>query len=130
MTGGVEGIRLVLDTSAIIAYANTSIAVGETIAEVVDEGGRFAVPVACLAEASRLVPEDRAAGVLLLVEHPCAYVTPIGATDWQVLAEWTRILGRLDAASALIEAIDWTAYVLTGEPKVYGSPDEMPIIPI
>lgn len=130
MTDNVDNIRLVLDTSAILAYANTSIAVGETIAEVVDEGGRFAVPVACLAEASRLVPEEQAAGVLLLVEHPCAYLTPIGTEDWRVLAEWTRILGRLDAASALIEAIGWTAYVLTGEPKLYGDPDEMPIIPI
>ena len=40
-------VRLVLDTTAVLAYAETSIHVGETIAEVLDEGGRFGVPVYC-----------------------------------------------------------------------------------
>lgn len=123
-------IRLVLDTSAILAYAATSIAVGETIAEVVDEGGWFGLPVVCLAEASRLVGEDQAAGVLLLVEHPYAVVTPADDEEWRVLAEWTRILGRVDLASALAEAIAHSGYVLTGEPDGYGDPDEMPVIQI
>jgi hypothetical protein len=130
VNGTAGAIRLVLDTSAILAYAGTSIGVGETIAEVVDEGGRFALPVICLAEASRLVPDDQAAGVLLLVEHPYAVVSPTPVSDWQVLAEWTRILGRVDTASALVEAINWTAYVLTGEPAEYGDIDELPVIPI
>ena len=129
MSGAVGAIRLVLDTSAILAYADTSIAVGETIAEVVDEGGRFALPVVCLAEASRRVPEDQAAGVLLLVEHPYSVLTPNAISDWRSLAEWTRILDSVDRACAIVQAIHWTAYVLTAEPDAYGGPDEMPVIP-
>jgi hypothetical protein len=124
-------IRLVLDTSAILAYAGTSISVGETIAEVVDEGGRFALPVVCLAEASRAAPADQAAGVMLLVEHPHATVTATPEDEWQVLAEWTRILGRVDLAAAMADAATHAAYVLTGEPKAYGDDvDQLPVIPI
>lgn len=127
----VGAIRLVLDTSAILAYASTSLSVGETIAEVVDEGGRFALPTICLAEATRLATDDQAPGVLLLVEHPYAFVTPSGASDWRVLAEWARILGRVDLAAAMAQAATYAAYILTGEPKAYGDDvDQLPVIPI
>ena len=48
---------LVLDTSAIIAYATGSVDVGEPMAEVRDAGGVVLVPVVCLVEASRTVDE-------------------------------------------------------------------------
>jgi hypothetical protein len=48
---------LVLDTSAITAFAAGSVNVGEPIAEVHDEGGRVVVPVVCLIEAARQVGE-------------------------------------------------------------------------
>ena len=41
-------IRAVLDTSAILAYASGSIAVGELIGEFTDEGAQFGLPVLCL----------------------------------------------------------------------------------
>ncbi|MFY1693913.1 MULTISPECIES: hypothetical protein [unclassified Solwaraspora] len=122
-------VRLVLDTSAILAYAAVSTDVGETIAEVVDEGGSFALPVVCLAEASRRVPEHQASGVSLLAEHPYAVVTSTPAADWRALTEWSRILGRVDVASALFDAITHTAYVLTGEPDAYGDYKDLPVIP-
>lgn len=126
------GIRLVLDTSAVLAYAATSINVGETIAEVVDEGGRFGVSVLCLAEASRLVGEEHALGVPLLVQHPHCVVLPVLAEDWSAVAGWTAVLDRADLAASLIEAIDRDAYVLTGEPGHYDDkgPGELPIISI
>ncbi|WP_326559679.1 hypothetical protein [Micromonospora sp. NBC_01796] len=124
MTGA---IRLVLDTSAILAYARTSIAVGETIAEVVDEGGRFAIPAVCLAEASRLADDDQTPRLLLLSQHVCAVVTTTPDDEWRVLVEWTRILGRVDLAAAMAH----TTYVLTAEPKAYGDDvDQLPVIPI
>ena len=43
---------LVLDTSAILAYAGGSIAVGELIGEFSDEGARFGLPVLCLVDAA------------------------------------------------------------------------------
>jgi hypothetical protein len=44
---------LVLDTSAIAAFAAGSVNVGEPITEVHSEGGRIVVPVVCLIEAAR-----------------------------------------------------------------------------
>jgi hypothetical protein len=123
-------IRIVLDSSAMLAYAATSISVGETIAEVADEGCRFGLPMVCLAEASRLMSEEQVAALLLLVRHPSAVVTSTPVADWEVLAEWTRGLGRVDLASALAEAIAHNGYVLTGEPATYGDIDELPVIPI
>jgi len=46
---------LVLDRSAIVAYAAGSVHVGEPMAEVHAEGGRVVVPVICLIEAAREV---------------------------------------------------------------------------
>jgi hypothetical protein len=45
-------IRVVLDASAVAAYAKGSIGLGETIIEVVDDGAAFAVPVTSLTEAA------------------------------------------------------------------------------
>jgi hypothetical protein len=125
-------VRLVLDTSAVLAYAATSINVGETLAEVVDEGGRFGVSVPCLAEASRLVDEVHALGVPLLVQHPNCSILPVLAEDWSAVAGWTKVLGRVDLATSLLEAIDREAYVLTGEPGEYDEkgPGDLPIISI
>jgi hypothetical protein len=123
-------VRLVLDTTAVLAYADASINVGETIAEVVDEGGQFAVPTVCLAEASRLVPDKIADGVNLLVRHPHCVILPALAEDWTALAAWTRILGRVDLAAALLEAIDRPAcWVLSGQADLYGD-DRMPVVGI
>jgi hypothetical protein len=44
---------LVLDTSAIKAFAAGSVDVGEAIAEVRAEGGRVLIPIVCLIEAAR-----------------------------------------------------------------------------
>ena len=121
-------VRLVLDTSAIMAYAAASIHVGETIAEVVDEGGRIGAPAVCLAEAARLIGEHLLAGVTLLTRHPACVVLPTLAEDWQALAAWTRVLGRVDLAVALVEAADRPAgYVLSTERAAYGG-DDIPVI--
>lgn len=123
-------IHLIVDTSAVLAYAATSLSLGETIAEVVDEDGLFGVPSICLAEASRLVDSKLADGIALLVRHSSCVVLPALAEDWSALAAWTRILGRIDLAAALVEATDRPAcYVMSGEPDLYGD-DTMPVIGI
>jgi hypothetical protein len=124
-------VRLVLDTSAVLAYAVGSINVGETINEVVEEGGRFGASVVCLAEASRLVSEDHRLGVPLLIGHPRCVVLPVIAEDWSALALWTSALGRTDLAASLIEAVDRGGYVLTAEPFQYrpgGGAADLPIV--
>ncbi|MFC6021583.1 hypothetical protein ACFP2T_36120 [Plantactinospora solaniradicis] len=50
--------------------------------------------------------------------------------DWLALAGLARDLGRVDAAAALLLAVDSDGYVLTAQPDAYGRPDELPVIPI
>lgn len=112
-------IRLILDTSAALAYTTTSVALGETIVEVVDEGAQFAVPVLCLVEAGRLVEEKLTDRLALLVAHEQCVVLPMLAEDWRPVAELTAMLDRVDLAVSLLEAIDREAYVITAEPFSY-----------
>jgi hypothetical protein len=62
-------IRLILDTSAVVAFGQESIDVGEPIAEVGDGGYAFGLPVVCLVEARRQIPEERLG---LLLKNPPA----------------------------------------------------------
>jgi hypothetical protein len=120
-------ISLVLDTSAIAAYA-TTVDVGETINEVGDNDTAFALPVACLAEAAQLLAAD----VLdLLVDNDAAVVFGMDAAQWRTLAAMRNLLGRLDIAAAFAAAEAHGCDVLTAEPNMYRAlGDDPPIIPI
>ncbi|GAA0919282.1 hypothetical protein [Virgisporangium aurantiacum] len=118
---------LVLDTSAIIAYATGSVDVGEPISEVNDAGGVVVVPVVCLVEAAREVDD----GMLhVLAEHPASDLEPLADDGWPMAAATTRMLGRLDLAVALIAAASGGGFVLTGEPEAYGTLGEDVVIPL
>jgi hypothetical protein len=118
---------LVLDTSAITAFAAGSIDVGEPIAEVHSDGGRVVVPVVCLIEAARQVGDDMPG---LLVDHPACEVEPLTEELWAAVTAGARILGRLDLAVALLAATSGNGYVLTSEPESYGEIGEDSVIPI
>ncbi|XTZ13863.1 hypothetical protein ACQSSU_20415 [Micromonospora echinospora] len=123
-------VRVVLDASAIVAFTRQSIDVGEVIAEVADEPGCvFGLPVLCLAEANRAVADqDR---LDILVNHPAALVITPDPEAWRALAVTYETVGRLDAASAVLAAIDLGCDVLTGQPGLYaGLAGGGPIIPI
>ncbi|WP_431977588.1 hypothetical protein [Micromonospora haikouensis] len=110
-------IRIVLDASAILAFCRESIHVGEVIAEITDEECYFGVPVTCLAEASSAAADsDR---LDLLVNHPAAVVLDVNPSNWRALAVVYATVGRLDAAAALLAAVDNNGYVLTGQPGLY-----------
>jgi hypothetical protein len=71
----------------------------------------------CLAEASRSVDDnDR---LDLLEQHPAATVLTVDPGDWRALAAVYDTVGRLDAASALLAAVDGGGYMLTGQPGLY-----------
>nr|MDT0663450.1 hypothetical protein [Micromonospora sp. DSM 115978] len=123
-------IRIILDSTTIAAFAGTSVAVGEVIAEVGDENARVGVPVYCLAEAYRQLPEDELPAVSLLAAHPSTVIVDVGPADWLALAGLARDSGRIDTAAALLLAVDSGGYVLTGEPEAYGDWKDLPIIPI
>jgi hypothetical protein len=124
-------IRLILDTSAVLAYTAGSIDLGETIAEVVDEGGRFGASAVCLAEGVRLVDDDRALGVPLLSRHPRFVSLPVLAEDWDRVGYWARQLRRVDRAAAVVEVLDRPdGYLVTAEPGRYDikALDDLPVI--
>ncbi len=118
---------LVLDTSAIVAFAAGSVDVGEPIAEVHSDGGRVVVSVVCLIEAARQVGDDMPH---VLVDHPACEVAPLTEALWAAVTAGVRILGRLDLAVSLLSATMSDGYVLTGEPEAYGHIGEDSVIPI
>ena len=123
-------VRVILDTSAIVAFCRESIDVGEVIAEVADEPGCvFALPILCLVEASRAVA-DRDRLDLLTNHHAAEIITP-DPDAWRALAITHDTVGRLDAATAVLAAIDLGCDVLTAQPGLYaGLVGGGPIIPI
>jgi hypothetical protein len=110
-------IRVLLDASAIVAFTRGSIDVGEVIAEVADERAAVGLPLLCLAEASRAVADAHL--LTLLAGHPASVVCGEEPANWQALAATYAIVGRLDAASAALAAIDQDVSVLTAEPGLY-----------
>ena len=65
----------------------------------------------------------------LLADHHATTITPV-TTDWQALAAAHAITGRLDAAVAVLTAIDTDALVLTAQPGVYAGLAGDRILPI
>lgn len=110
-------VRLILDTSAIIAFTRGSINVGEVLAEIDDCGGAAALPLACLIAAAPAAADmDR---LDLLVAHPATVVIADEPDLWRPLVSMCEIVGRADAASAALAAIDYGVEVLTRQPGLY-----------
>jgi len=116
MTDSARRIRLILDTSAIVAYAQGSSQVGAPLIEVDAQEAAVGLPLRCLAEAGWTVRDrDR---LDLLVNHRATQVIN-APDDWSALGAVLDIVGRHDAASALRSAIDFDCAVLTAQPRLY-----------
>jgi hypothetical protein len=111
-------IRILLDASAIVAFTRESLDVGEVIAEVDDEHAAVGLPVLCLVEATRAIADRER--LALLVHHRAGAVIGTDPGDWEALAAMYEIVGRLDAASAAVAAIDGDVSILTAQPGLYG----------
>jgi predicted nucleic acid-binding protein len=112
-----RSVRVVIDTSAIIAFTHGSIDVGEVIAEVDDENGAVVLPVLSLITAYRVTSDrDR---LDVLVHHPAAVVLDIGPADWRVVADLAGPTDRIDAAAAALLAVDYRATMLTRQSNWY-----------
>jgi hypothetical protein len=112
-----QPVKVVLDTSAIVAFTRGSIDVGEVIAEIHDEDASVGLPVLCLVEASSAVADgDR---LELLVNHPATQLLSPAPGDWQALAAIYDTVGRLEAASGVLAAIDLGCQVLSKRPGLY-----------
>jgi hypothetical protein len=120
-------IRIILDTSAILAFTRGSTLVGDTAAEVDDDGGRLGLPISCLVEARwRLADLDR---LSLLVHHRATELITTSA-DWSALAAAVEVAGRQDAASALLAAVQSGCDVLTANPRRYAGLAGCPVLPL
>ncbi|MGC9670942.1 hypothetical protein ACNTMW_30895 [Planosporangium sp. 12N6] len=129
MTGQPRPIRVILDASAIRDFTHGSVHVGETLAEVADDSGAAGLPILCLAQARWAITDtDR---LDLLVNHHATTLLAPDPEDWQALAATYDIVGRLDAAAAVLAAIDHDCDVLTAQPGLYGGlAGGGPVIPI
>ncbi len=120
-------IRLVLDTSAVLAFAGESLHVGETISQVDENGAKFGLPIVCLAAA------HKADGRMLqmLAAHEACELLTVDVHEWRQWGAMADVLGRVDAAAALLAASSHDCDVLTGEPDLYRVlGDDPPIVSI
>lgn len=121
-----RAIHLVLDTSAVVAYAQGSEHVGEPLTQVAENQAAFTVPLPVLAAAAARVEPTM---VDLLTKHQAFQPVELEWTRWAALAATFGLLGRLDAAEALLLALDLDCDVLTAEPGLYAAlGDDPPII--
>ena len=111
-------VQLVLDTSAILDYCRGSIPVGELLVEIDAAGGAVLLPLLCLVEAATVSPADEHL-LDVLVQHPATQVAAEEPDLWKVLATIRTIVGRVDAASAALMALDYDVDVATRTPGVY-----------
>jgi len=129
--GDSRRIALVLDTSAILAYAAGSMYVHEPVLLAGEAGEDVAVPVHCLIEAVRRDPSVDLRELLHLDQ--VVTVMPDRHSDADLFADWTIYLnGREDAAAAAVLTYRHQAGLLTGEPHQYTIAGEQPdwVIPI
>ncbi|GAA4606738.1 hypothetical protein BJY16_005980 [Actinoplanes octamycinicus] len=118
MTQGRDA-KLVLDTSAITAWVRGSMAVGETLAEINDEGGAVVIPLPCLVEAGYQTAMIERERLDLLLAHPATFLVEDDAEDWEALVALRALTGRADCASAAMLALDLGVDVMTGDPSAY-----------
>jgi hypothetical protein len=113
-------VRAILDTTAIQAYAAGSIAVGELIGELSDEGVQFGLPALCLIEAASDANDHTSDVLAILAEHPSGAWLPLDHLDWRRMAAAAHLLGSVARACAALPVIhDHVDYLVTAEPEAY-----------
>jgi hypothetical protein len=111
-------VTLVLDTSAVLAYAAGSMHVHEPVLIAGEDGDDVAVPVLCLIEAVRRDPTVDLRELLHLEQ--VVTMMPDRHADADLLTDWTIFLdGREDAAAAAVLTYRHRAGLLTTEPDMY-----------
>jgi hypothetical protein len=111
-------IALVIDTTAILAYAAGSMHVHEPLLLAAEAGQDVAVPVHCLIEAVRREPTIDLRELLHLDQ--IITLAPDRRRDADLFDDWTIYLdGREDAAAAAVLTYRHQAGLLTGEPDLY-----------
>lgn len=120
MTDPHRPVRLILDRSALLAYTAGSMHVAEPVHEITHDGVMFGVPAVAAAEALAALTSgpDHATLRRLLKLDTCAVLDTCGE-DWDELAYWRHVTGRIDTAAAVLSAFEHEATILSGEGKLY-----------
>ena len=117
-------IKMVLDSSAALAYSMGAPQVGEALGELFEEPDwRFAVPALCLAEAGAITDDGDL--LMLLGQHERAVVTPMPAKRWHQLVTLSKQLGSPKWALPFLLATANDAYLLTATPERYPDADRV-----
>jgi hypothetical protein len=124
-------LRLVLDPSAVAAWTRGSLAVGELLAEIDEEGGAVGIPLPCLTEVASQTHDDGRTWLDLLVRHRAAVILPDDPADWRMLAGVLAIIGRpsYPLASTAWHALELGVDILTSRPGDYEGLDADLVLP-
>jgi hypothetical protein len=106
-------VTVILDTTAVLAYTKGSIAVGELLSIVADDGDTAVVPASCLAEAYRQLAEGGDALLAVLSAVPCVEVAPLAAERATEVGVAARRSAGIDVGHAAAEAVGHGAQLAT-----------------
>ncbi|MFS8480207.1 MAG: hypothetical protein FWJ93_14850 [Micromonosporaceae bacterium] len=125
-------VTLVLDTSAVLAYAKGSIAVGELLSIITDDGDTVLIPATCLAEAHRRLADGEDRVLTILSTIPCVELSPLLPEQSAKVGRAARNGGGVDAAHAALEAVAREAQVATHDVVAMSRllPPDWPIIEV
>jgi hypothetical protein len=120
-------VRLILDQSALLLFARGALPVGETLAEVVDEGDLYATPVTVLVDVLRMLDSDDEPEIAemrrlvrLLMASESAVVLPVEGGSVDALLYWTPLVATLSNATCVVAMLSTPgSYLLTGQPEYY-----------
>jgi predicted nucleic acid-binding protein len=114
-----DPVAAVLDTSAVLAYADGQVAVGELLTMIAEEGRLAAVPASCLVAARAAVTDDFGVEQLVrLTRADAVAVLPLSADEALEVGRLARSAGDAGAGHAAHAAFMHGAYFATTQPKV------------
>lgn len=115
-----DQIAVVFDASALTAYIEGNVSVGELMLEVADEGRQVAIPATCLAVAFASVADEIDAALLaLMMTAPMIRLLPLDAEDVRDTGKLARAAaGDISFGQAARAALTHEAHYATVQPTV------------
>ncbi|MGC4760631.1 hypothetical protein [Micromonospora trifolii] len=115
-----DQIAVVFDASALTAYIEGNVSVGELMLEVADEGRQVAIPATCLAVAFASAADEIDAALLaLMMTAPMIRLLPLDAEDVRDTGRLARAgAGDISSGQAARAALTHEAHYATVQPTV------------
>jgi len=125
-------VTAVLDTTAVLAYTKGSIAVGELLSIITDDGDTVLIPATCIAEAHRRLTDDGDSLLSILSTTPCVELSPLLPDQAAEVGAVSGSNGGVDLGHAAVEAVAREAQLVTQDVAVMSRllPPGWPIIEV